>query len=89
MTSAEAKKTISDLAAASPRNLRFVSHAREQMSARNISFHDLRNALINSTACAPSTDGGGRWVVTGPDLNGESTRVVCVIENGVLIITVF
>ena len=59
------------------------------MSRRSITFHDVKNVLVNSTSCEPSTDGRGRWLVGGVDLDGEPTRAVVVIENGVLVITVF
>lgn len=87
MTADEAKAAIAGFAAAN--RIRFVNHAREQMTARRISYHDVRNVLVSSTSCSPSTDGPGRWLIRGVDLDGEATRVVCAIENGVVVVTVF
>lgn len=89
MTSDEAKSTISALASASPANIAFAPHARDQMSARKLSFHDVRNVLIHASSCVASTEGVARWVLHGVDLDGEDTRVVCVIEGRVIVITVF
>lgn len=87
MTADEARAAIAGFATAN--HIRFVNHAREQMTARRISYHDVRNVLVNSTSCDSSADGPGRWVVRGVDLDGEPTRVVCAIEDGVVVITVF
>lgn len=86
MTAVEAKATIAGLAAAN--RIRFVTHARERMSQRRITYQDIRNALVNATTCVAASE-AGRWVVAGLDLDGEETKVVCAIENGVVVITVY
>jgi hypothetical protein len=87
MAADEAKAAIAGFAAAN--RIRFVDHARDQMTAPRITYRDVRNVLVNATACGPSDDGPGRWLVRGADLDGEDTKVVCVIEDGVVVITVF
>lgn len=57
------------------------------MTQRRISYGDVRGALVRSTSCVAGEP--GRWVVVGPDLDDEETRVVCAIEGGVVVITVY
>ncbi len=86
MTADEAKTAISGLADAN--RIQTTIHARERMTQRSITYRDLRNALVNASTCVASA-AEGRWVVTGLDLDGEDTKVVCAIEDGVVVITVF
>jgi hypothetical protein len=86
VTAEEAKSEIARFAVAN--RIRIVTHARERMAQRSITYRDIRNALINASACVAGED-AGRWVVTGLDLDGEDTKVVCAIEDGVVVITVF
>jgi hypothetical protein len=86
MTAEEAKTAISGFAAAN--RIRFSSHARARMTQRSITYQDIRSTLVTSTACVAGSD-ADRWVVTGVDLDGEETEVVCAVEEGVVVITVF
>ena len=74
---------------AAANRIRFVSHATDQMTRRRITYRDVRNVLLSASSCGPSDDEADRWVVRGADLDGEDTKVVCVIEDGVVVITVF
>lgn len=85
MTSAEALKEVRGYAAA---GRYFVSgHALERMRARSVQEADLRHALTKATRCASAPP--DRWKVTGPDLDGDDLTVVVVIDDGVLVVTVF
>jgi Domain of unknown function (DUF4258) len=61
-------------------------HARERVQERCGSVEHVRHALTNATQCAAN---GARWKATGPDLDGDELTVVVVIEDGVIVVTVF
>lgn len=84
MTPAEALEAVRGYAAAG----RFVlsSHARQRMSERNVRFRDVRHALTNARACFAE---GARWRVEGPDWDDDELVLVCVLEDGVIVVTVF
>lgn len=86
VTDTEAKATIAEHAAAN--RIRFVNHARERMQQRSITYRDVRNVLMHATACV-AAESAERWAVTGLDLDGEATKVVCALESGALVITVY
>lgn len=48
---------------------------------------DLRNALVNARSCSAQKD--DRWKVEGSDLDGDDLTVVGVIDDGLLIVTLF
>lgn len=64
-------------------------HVRQSMAKRNIRANDVFSALRNAGSCMVSTNGPGRWKVTGPDLDGDALDVVVVIEGDLVVITVF
>lgn len=49
-------------------------------------FGDVRHALVNARSCEPS---GERWRIEGPDVDGDGLTLVCVLEAGVVVVTVF
>lgn len=84
MTPTEALTAVRGYAAAG----RFVlsGHARQRMSERNVTFRDVRHALTNARSCSAE---GERWRVKGPDWDGDDLVLVCVLEDGVIVVTVF
>jgi hypothetical protein len=57
------------------------------MRTRSVQYGDLRHALVNASAASRSAD--ERWRVKGPDLDGEELSIVRVIEDGIIVATVF
>ncbi len=57
------------------------------MQERGVREGDLRNALMNARSCAPQKD--GKWKVEGSDLDGDDLTVVVVIDDGLLVVTLF
>lgn len=85
MTADEALKHVRGYAAA---GRYFVSsHARQRMHERGVREGDLRNALVNARSCAPQKD--GKWKVEGSDLDGDDLTVVVIIEDGLVVVTLF
>lgn len=84
MTPADALEAVRGYAAAG----RFVlsSHARQRMGERNVTFRDVRHALTNAHSCSAQ---GARWRVEGPDWDDDELALVCVLEDGVIVVTVF
>jgi len=62
-------------------------HARKRMRERGVSYEDLRYALTKATHCALQSN--DRWRVLGADLDGDALEVIVVIEDGVIVVTVF
>ena len=65
---------------------RVTLHAKQRMAERNVSHGDIQACGKNGVA-SPQVD--GKIKVMGSDLDGEELFLICVKENGVLIITVF
>lgn len=84
MTSDEALRHVRSYAAAN--RVRFSRHARERMGERGASAEHVMHALQSATTCSSS---GERWKVTGPDLDGDALTVVVVLEDEVIVVTVF
>lgn len=85
MNSAEALALIRR--AATLGQIRLTKHARERMSERGASVHDVRHSLANASRCAPAE--GDRWRTTGLDLDGDELTAVVVIDGDVIVVTVF
>jgi len=56
------------------------------MGERGASAEHVMHALQSATTCSSS---GERWKVTGPDLDGDALTVVVVLEDEVIVVTVF
>ena len=67
----------------------YTSHARQRMSERRIRERDVWYAIKNATDCSASSDGLDRWRVKGSDANDIELIVVVVIENKVVVLTIF
>ena len=63
-------------------------HALDQMSHRNVTRGDVRSALGNASVATFQPD-NGRWKVTGTDRSGDSLSLAVVLENWIVVITVF
>lgn len=61
-------------------------HARGRGGQRRAHYNDIRHALMHSTHCEPEPN--ERWRVYGQDLDGDGLRIVLVIEDGLVIVTV-
>lgn len=59
------------------------------MAERRAQVADVRHALQRGQSCTASADGSDRWVVDGPDLDGDDLRVVVVIEHDCVVITLY
>jgi hypothetical protein len=87
MTAAEAIECINGFAAAN--RIRLVPHALARASQRGATYGDVRNALRHASACIANPQRMGSWRVTGADLDGDELVCICVIEDGVVVITLF
>lgn len=68
----------------------FAKHAAQEAVECGASRDDVCCALANGQAIRES--GRGRasdWTVTGPDQDGDDLEVAVVLEDGVLVITVY
>ena len=86
MSPAEALGHVRGYAGAN--RVRFSGHARQRMSARGATVAHVLHALSNAAACVASEQ-AGRWKATGPDLDGDSLTAVVIIEDSVIVVTVF
>jgi len=59
-------------------------HAHERMSQRNITRYDISDCAQTGVL----TFKDNKYHIVGKDSSGESMKIVCVYEDGVLIITV-
>lgn len=57
------------------------------MLERGVREGDLRNALVHARSCSAQPD--DRWKVEGSDLDGDDLTVVVVIDDGLLVVTLF
>lgn len=62
-------------------------HARRRMRERSISWADLVAALARAGLCAALP--GEKWRITGLDRSGDEMTSVVVLDEGVLVVTVF
>jgi hypothetical protein len=68
--------------------VRYSRHARVRVDERcQGRIEHVRHALANSTACAKADQ--GKWKAIGPDLDDDELVVLVVIEDGVVVVTVF
>ena len=73
---------------ASVDRIQLTRHVLERMEERCVTYDDVREALMTATACQPEPN--NRWFVTGgQDQDGEPLALVVVIEDGVIVVTVF
>jgi len=74
------------LVALSHGDFEVTSHAKQRMYLRGITHRDIRTCGMYGMI-ARQID--GKIQVVGPDYAGEELKIICVEEDGVVIITVF
>jgi hypothetical protein len=84
LTPAAALKDIAGFAAAN--RFRLTAHAVEEADEANLTYRDIRHGLMTATSAVLQAN--GRWLLKTKDLSGEAFKVVCVFEQGVLVVTV-
>lgn len=86
MTEAEALAEIRGLAAAG--RVDFIDHAKKEMREAGADFVDVMNALRKAASCRyqPKND---RWKVQGPDRDGDELTMMVVLDDGILVVTVW
>lgn len=57
------------------------------MRERRVQEGDLRNALVSARSCVPQKD--DKWKVEGIDLDGDDLIVVAVIDDGLVVVTLY
>lgn len=84
----EASAVLKDFAGyAAANRIRLTPHALSRADERGATYRDVRHALMTATACTLQPN--GRWLVASADLSGDALTLVCVPENGVLVVTLF
>jgi hypothetical protein len=84
-TPAQALRDIRGYAAAG--RIEYTAHALEEMAEAQATFADVRWALTHATRAVLQAN--GRWKVRGPDRVGDDLALVVVLDEGVLVVTVF
>lgn len=86
MTPAEALGVIRGLAGAG--RVSYARHAFERMDERGVTRNDVDHALLHAAQCAwqPRRE---TWKVIGADLSGDELVMAVVVDDGLLIVTVF
>jgi hypothetical protein len=88
MDSAEALRVIRGLAKAN--RIRLTAHAEREAAECGAAPEDVRCALVNAKSIRASGPGrASDWTVTGPDLDGDDLEIALIIEDGLLVITVY
>jgi hypothetical protein len=87
MTAAEAQALADVRGYALANRIEYGPHARKRMRERGAGRADVREALVTAIACRAEAD--ERWKVTGIDTAGDELTVVVVIEDGVVVVTLF
>ena len=72
---------------AAARRVRVLSHGRDRMSQRGVTYGDLVHALMNTMDCEEGEN--GRWKVCSRDISGEPLTVILLFQDGLLIVTVY
>jgi len=85
MTPSEALADVRGYAGAG--RIRLTRHAERRMEDRGLVFRDLRSALVNARQCSALPE--ERWKVCGPDASGDELTLVVLLEDGVIVVTVF
>ena len=88
MGSQKTLELIRGLAAAG--RIRLSWHAEfESMVERNVGWRDVRKALTNAHSCRVEDAEKSKWRVKGPDMDGDDLTLVVIVEEGLLVVTVF
>ena len=87
MSHTEAQALANVRGYASAGRVRFSKHAWLRMYERNATEMDVLHALATAQSCRAAPE--ERWRVEGKDRDGDDLTVVVVLENGVLVVTLF
>jgi hypothetical protein len=87
MTEAEALARVRGYALAGRFVFSRTGHAGLRMRQRNVRLQDVRSALVRAFHC--SAQENGRSKVEGPDVDGDDLTVIVLIEDGLIIVTVY
>jgi hypothetical protein len=87
VTSAEAQALGDVRGYALANRIEYAPHARLRMRERHVSREDVRSALVTAMSCQAEPD--ERWKVPGVDTFGDDLAVIVVIEDGVVVVTLF
>ena len=87
VTGAEAQALADIRGYALAGRIEVVPHAGRRMRERGVYFEDLRHALANAAVC--HTEAKGRWKVPGKDEAGDDLTVIVVLEDGVVVVTLY
>lgn len=68
--------------------IRLTFHARQRMRERGALFGDVVHALSHAVTCRAG-DTNDKWKVTGPDTDGDDLVAVVVLDDDVLVVTMF
>lgn len=85
MTPAEAILEIRGYASAG--RIVVTGHARRRMRERGVEREDLRHALVTAASC--EREEAEKWRVRSSDLDGDELQLIVVIEQGVIVVTLF
>jgi hypothetical protein len=73
---------------AAANRIRLTRHARARMEERCATHEDVKQALMSATGCQPEPD--EHWLVTGGrDRDETPLALVVVIEDGIIVVTLF
>jgi len=88
MDSAEALRVIRGLARAN--RIRLTAHAEREAAECGARPEDIRCALVHAKGIRASGPGrASDWTVAGPDLDGDDLEIALIIQDGLLIVTVY
>lgn len=87
MTPAEAQALADVRGYASAGRYVLSAHAKRRALERGVRPADVRFALVSALTCCDQGDGS--WKVPSRDMDGDDLTVVVVIEDGVLVVTLF
>lgn len=62
-------------------------HGQPRMRQRGVSFADVEHALLNATQCRVQDN--GRWKLVSCDLDDDELTLIALVDDGVLVITLF
>ena len=88
MDSEEALRVVRGLAEAN--RIRLTAHAEREAAECGATPGDIRCALVNAKSIhASGPDRASDWTVAGSDLDGDDLELALIIDDGLLIITVY
>lgn len=62
-------------------------HARQRMVERRTRYQELRSILARAATCSALPN--ERWRVHGVDADGDALDIIVVVQDGLIIITLF